>query len=138
MIGRIEARLRLLRRKLSRTHWLLRFLHLSVSEGPANRPGLVMLQIDGLSLDQFKRALDKGKLPFLKRPANREHYQVYTQYSSLPSSTPAVQGEIFYGIKTGVTSFSFLDRKQGETVRDRRQDGHTARPADRAHQFSGL
>jgi endonuclease/exonuclease/phosphatase family metal-dependent hydrolase len=117
MIGRIEARLRLLHRKLSRTHWLLRFLHLSVSEGPANRPGLVMLQIDGLSLDQFRRALDTGKLPFLKRLISREHYEVHTQYSGLPSSTPAVQGELFYGIKTGVPSFSFLDPKKGEMVR---------------------
>ena len=117
MIGRIEARLRLLRRKLSRTHWLLRFLHLSVSEGPANRSGLVMLQIDGLSLDQFNHALDKGKLPFLKRLIKREHYQVHTQYSGLPSSTPAVQGEIFYGIKTVVPAFSFLDREKGEMVR---------------------
>lgn len=117
MIGRIEARLRLLRRKFSRTHWLLRFLHLSISEGPANRPGLVMLQIDGLSLDQFNHALDKGKLPFLKRLIKREHYQVHTQYSGLPSSTPAVQGEIFYGIKTGVPAFSFLDREKDEMVR---------------------
>ncbi|MDY0281520.1 MAG: endonuclease/exonuclease/phosphatase family protein [Salinivirgaceae bacterium] len=117
MIGRIEARLRLLRRKLSRTHWLLRFLHLSTSEGPANRPGLVMVQIDGLSLEQFNHALDKGKLPFLKRLIKREHYQVHTQYSGLPSSTPAVQGEIFYGIKTVVPAFSFLDREKGEMVR---------------------
>lgn len=117
MIGRFEARLRLLMRKLSRTHWLLRLLHLSISEGPANRPGLVMLQIDGLSLDQFNRALDKGELPFLKRLIKREHYQVHTQYSGLPSSTPAVQGELFYGIKTVVPAFSFLDRKKGEMVR---------------------
>ena len=117
MIGRIEARLRLLRRKLSRTHWLLRFLHLSISEGPANRPGLVMVQIDGLSLDQFNHALNKGKLPFLKRLIKRENYQVHTQYSGLPSSTPAVQGELFYGIKTVVPAFSFLDRENGQMVR---------------------
>jgi len=109
--------MRLLRRKFSRTHWLLRFLHLSVSEGPANRPGLVMLQIDGLSLDQFNRALEKGELPFLKRLIKREHYQVHTLYSGLPSTTPAVQGEIFYGIKTVVPAFSFLDREKGEIVR---------------------
>jgi len=117
MIGRFEARLRQLIRKFSRTHWLLRFLHLSTSEGPANRPGLVMLQIDGLSLDQFNRALDKGELPFLKRLIKREHYQVHTQYSGLPSSTPAVQGEIFYGIKTVVPAFSFMDREKAEIVR---------------------
>ena len=29
----------------------------------------------------------------------------------------AVQGEIFYGIKTVVTAFSFLDREKGEMVR---------------------
>ncbi len=116
MIGRFEARLRLLLRKFSRTHWLQRFLHLSISEGSANRPGLVMLQIDGLSLDQFNRALDKGELPFLKRLIKREHYQVHSLYSGLPSTTPAVQAEIFYGIKTVVPAFSFLDREKGKIV----------------------
>jgi len=117
MIGRIETRLRLLRRKFSRTYLLLRFLRLPISEGPANRPGLVMLQIDGLSLDQFNLALDKGEMPFLKRLIEREHYQAHALYSGLPSSTPAVQGEIFYGIKTVVPAFSFLDREKGEMVR---------------------
>jgi hypothetical protein len=68
MIGRIKARLCLLDRSFNRTHWLLRCLHLSVSKGPANRPGLVMLQIDRLPLDQFNRALDKGQAPLPHAP----------------------------------------------------------------------
>lgn len=117
MLGRIETRLRSLHRKFSRTHWLTRLLHLSVSEGSPNRPGLLLLQIDGLSLNQFKRALDKGELPFLKRLMKREHYQLHTLYSGLPSSTPAVQAELQYGIRTAVPAFSFLNREKGEIVR---------------------
>lgn len=117
MLGRIETRLRWLRRKFSRTHWLTRFLHLSVSEGSPNRPGLLLLQIDGLSQNQFKRALEHGELPFLKRLIKREHYQVHTMYSGLPSSTPAVQAELQYGIRTAVPAFSFLNREKGEIVR---------------------
>ena len=30
----------------------------------------------------------------------REGYQVHTLYSGLPASTPGVQGELFYGVRT--------------------------------------
>ena len=60
MLGRIEVRLRRLRRNLSRSIWLARLLRLPVSEGLATRPGLVMIQLDGLSRTQLQRALDRG------------------------------------------------------------------------------
>lgn len=117
MLGRIETALRRLARKSSRTHWLMRLLHLSTSEGPPTRPGLVLLQVDGLSMKQFRRAVDRGEMPFLARLIDREHYEAHSLYSGLPSSTPAVQAELQYGVRTAVPAFSFLDRSLGEIVR---------------------
>jgi endonuclease/exonuclease/phosphatase family metal-dependent hydrolase len=117
MLGRIETLLRRLRRNLSRSVWLARLLRLPVSEGAPTRPGLIMIQIDGLSQPQFERALDRGELPFLRRLIKREHYQVHTHYSGLPSTTPAVQAELFYGVKGAVPAFSFRDHATRRIVR---------------------
>ena len=40
-----------------------------------------------------------------------------TFYSGLPSATPAVQGELFYGVPCAVPSFCFRDRQTGRPVR---------------------
>ncbi len=117
MIGRIETFLRRLRRGLSRSVWLSRLLRLPVSEGSPTRPGLIMIQIDGLSQPQFERALQRDELPFLRRLIRREHYRLHAHYSGLPSTTPAVQAELFHGIKCAVPAFSFRDHESRRVVR---------------------
>jgi endonuclease/exonuclease/phosphatase family metal-dependent hydrolase/glycosyltransferase involved in cell wall biosynthesis len=108
---------RRLRRLLSRSEWSIRLLRLPVVAKAATERGLVLLQIDGLSQTQFERALARRRMPFLRRLLGREGYQVHTFYSGLPSSTPAVQGELFYGVKTAVPGFSFRDHHTGQLVR---------------------
>ncbi len=117
MLSRIETLFRRLRRNLSRSVWLARLLRLPVSEGSPTRPGLIMIQIDGLSHPQFERALKRGELPFLRRLLRREHYRLHDHYSGLPSTTPAVQAELFYGVKGAVPAFSFRDRESRRIVR---------------------
>ncbi|MFO7602278.1 MAG: alkaline phosphatase family protein, partial [Gammaproteobacteria bacterium] len=117
MIGRIEFLLRRIRRNLSRSVWLSRLLQLPVSEGSPTRPGMILIQIDGLSQPQFEHALRHAELPFLKRLINREHYHVHAFYSGLPSTTPAVQAELFYGIKGAVPAFAFRDHVTGKIIR---------------------
>lgn len=107
---------RTLRRWTSRSEWGIRLMRLPVAE-PAAEPGLVLIQVDGLSHTQFQRALARGKLPTLRRLIRREGYQSWPFYSGLPSSTPAVQGELFYGVKTAVPAFSFRDPQSGRLVR---------------------
>jgi len=76
--------------------------------------GLIMIQIDGLSENELNTALQNGKCPFLKKLINEEHYHLESLYSGLPSSTPAVQGELFYGVRTAVPAFAFRRRATGE------------------------
>ncbi|MCB0339732.1 MAG: alkaline phosphatase family protein, partial [Bdellovibrionales bacterium] len=83
------------------------------SKGNRNRErkgkGLILIQIDGLSFEHYKQASDHNKLPFLTKLSQKFGYEVVPMYSGLPSTTPAVQAELFYGIKGAVPAFSFVD-----------------------------
>lgn len=117
MISRIEIFLRRVRRGLSRSEWLARLLRLPLSHDTATAPGLIMIQIDGLSQHEFERALGRGEMPFLRRLMRREHYRLHRQYAGVPATTAAVQGELFYGVKGAVPGFNFMERASGRLVR---------------------
>ncbi|PPD22278.1 MAG: oxidoreductase [Methylomonas sp.] len=117
MIARIEAALRRLRTGVDRSVWLARLLHLPFSFDTEATPGLVMIQIDGLSLKQLERALAHGKMPFLKRLIRRERYRLQRLYAGVPSTTAAFQGELFYGVRQAVPGFAFMEHTTGELVR---------------------
>ncbi len=117
MVEQIERLYSKLRRRLSRSEWGIRLLGLSRSPGTESEPGLVILQIDGLSQTQLEAALKRGKMPFLNRLIQQEGYRVHTHFPGVPTSTPALQGELFYGVKRIVPAFSFLDRKNKKIMR---------------------
>jgi endonuclease/exonuclease/phosphatase family metal-dependent hydrolase len=102
------------RRWFSRDEWIARVL------GPADEgfsgaePGLVLVQIDGLSRRELERALERGRMPFLRRLLQRERYRLHDFYSGLPATTFAVQSELFYGLRTAVPAVGFRLRHSGE------------------------
>ena len=99
------------RRALSISEWAIRHFRLAIpKDAKPEAPGLLLIQIDGLAKTQLERALRQRKMPFLKRLLRRQHYELKDTYSGVPSTTPAVQGELFYGVKCIVPAFSFLDR----------------------------
>lgn len=104
------------RRKLSRSEWAVRHLQIPVSENTAEEPGLLLIQIDGFARRKLEKAMAEGRMPFLKHLREQNHYILNTFYPGLPSSTPAVQAELFYGVRTGVPAFSFQDRATGKIV----------------------
>ncbi|KMQ51275.1 endonuclease [Chitinispirillum alkaliphilum] len=80
------------------------------SEKKKCEKGLIMIQIDGLARAQLEKAVKKGKMPYLKSLIHESSYNVLSHYSGLPSATPGVQGEIFYGKKCAVPSFGFMQK----------------------------
>jgi endonuclease/exonuclease/phosphatase family metal-dependent hydrolase len=112
MFAKVESFLHRLRRRLSRSEWAVRHLGLTPSEGTSEEPGLLMIQIDGLARSQLERAIAAGRMPFLKRLVQRNGYETHTFYSGLPTTTPAVQAELFYGVRGAVPAFCFLDRRK--------------------------
>jgi hypothetical protein len=112
----------------SRSEWLIRLLRLTKTRGSAGEPGLVLIQIDGLSRHQLQHALAKGHLPFLTRLLQEHEYELHSLYSGLPSSTPAMTAELLYGVKCAVPSFSFYSRPNRAIFR--MFDPHSARQID--------
>jgi endonuclease/exonuclease/phosphatase family metal-dependent hydrolase len=110
MFAKIEAYLHRVRRRLSRSEWAIRHLGLTPSEGTSETPGLLLIQIDGLARAQLERALASKRMPFLQRLLKREGYELHTFYPGLPSTTPAVQAELYYGVRSAVPAFSYFDR----------------------------
>src|ERR1035437_9592805 len=100
-----------LRRIFSVDEWMVRLLRLSVIKEQSAQPGVIIIQVDGLSHTEFTHALHKNEMPHLKWLLKREKYAEYVHYSGQPSCTPAVQGELFYGVKGCVPAFSFKDKK---------------------------
>lgn len=109
MLANIGARLRRWRRRLSRADWEVRSLRLPRSDSPSHSPGILLVQIDGLSRSHFERAVASGRLPFLRGLIQREGCRLHTFYSGQPATTPAVQAELYYGVRAAVPAFSFLD-----------------------------
>ena len=102
---------------LSLSEWSARLLRLPFVEGVETEPGLVLIQIDGFSGTQLNKAFADKKMPFLKGLLKEKYYRLYPHYPGLPSSTPAVQGEIFYGVKQIVPAFAFFDREKSKIFR---------------------
>jgi hypothetical protein len=117
MLNLVETFLRTSRRWVSRSEWLIRLLRLTKARAHACEPGLVLIQIDGLSRRQLERAMRKGNMPFLTELRRKHRYQVHSLYSGLPSSTPAMTAEFLYGVKCAVPAFSFYNRSNGAVYR---------------------
>jgi endonuclease/exonuclease/phosphatase family metal-dependent hydrolase len=56
-------------------------------------------------------------MQFVNSLFHREHYVLHALYSGLPSSTPSVQAELYYGTRTAVPAFGFRDHRTGRLVR---------------------
>lgn len=108
MFAKVESFVRRLRRFFTHREWAARGRDGATPHGES--PGLLLIQIDGLSRTQFERAVSGRRLPFLRRLQRQEGYRLHTFYSGLPSTTAAVQGELYYGVRAAVPSFSFYDR----------------------------
>ena len=117
MIARLAFFFMRIRRVFNSSEWLIKLFKLDVSTDSANEPGIVLIQIDGLSKTELERALAHNELPFLTKLIRHQHYHLHQMYSGLPASTPAFQAALFYGIKTAVPAFGFKDSQTGEIVR---------------------
>lgn len=110
MLAAFESLFRRLRRRLSRSEWAVRHLGLGTVAGNGEEPGILLIQIDGLARGQLERALAHGRMPFLRRVLAREGYALHNFYPGLPSTTPAVQAELHFGVRAAVPGFGFFDR----------------------------
>ena len=82
----------------------------------AERPGLIIIQIDGLSYEHLLQALQKGRLPHLKKMLKGGDYALSRWRCGLPSTTPACQAGIMFGENDNIPAFRWYDKTHGTSV----------------------
>jgi putative membrane protein len=79
-------------------------------------PGFLFLEIDGLSEVLFRRALEKGHLPTLKRWIDQGTHQVVGWETDFSAQTGAMQSGILLGNNTDVPAYRWWDREQKRII----------------------
>ncbi len=87
---------------------------------------VVLVQVDGLSRPRLERAMAAGYLPALAERLAAGGHALSSIRSGAPSSTPAFQAGLFYGVSPSVPGFVWFDRRTGRELRmDRPADAAT-------------
>ena len=82
----------------------------------AGKPGVIFLEIDGLSHDALLRAMAAGKAPTLKRWLDSGSHSLVGWECDLSSQTSASQAGILHGNNAGIPAFRWFDKAQGRVV----------------------
>jgi putative membrane protein len=73
-------------------------------------PGIVFLEVDGLSASMLERALNEGYMPNLKRLTDRGEYRLARWDCGLPSQTSSSQAGILYGRNDDIPAFRWYEK----------------------------
>lgn len=96
------------------------------------RPGVLFVQIDGLSAPLLNWMLVAGNLPNLSRWVREGSHRFVEWHTGIPSTTPASQAGILHGGARHIPAFRWYEKQTGRLV-------VTNKPADAAyveHQMS--
>ena len=88
-------------------------------------PGVVMIQIDGLSAPLARWAVQAGNLATLSRWIRSGSHVLTEWHAELPATTPASQAGLLHGASGEVPAFRWWEKEQGRLV-------VTSRPGDSA------
>ena len=74
------------------------------------RPGLLVVQIDGLSLPVLQHAIRGGRVPVLGRLVRDGEATLHPWIALLPPTTPASQAGILHGRNDGIAGFRWYEK----------------------------
>lgn len=78
-------------------------------------PGLVVVQVDGLSHRDLQKALSRGLMPHLKERLDAGELTADTYHCGLPSQTCVSQGGFLFG-RSDLPSNQWFDKASGEWI----------------------
>lgn len=79
-------------------------------------PGFLFLEIDGLSIDILRRALDEGHMPTLKKWLDSGDHKLLQWETDFTSQTGAMQTGILMGNNDNVPAYRWWDRAAGKMI----------------------
>lgn len=80
---------------------------------PADQPGLLIVQIDGLGEDVLRTAIAAGAVPALARWIRSGSHVLRSWNAGLPSTTPAAQATLLHGDGGEVPGFRWYEKSSG-------------------------
>lgn len=79
-------------------------------------PGVIFLEIDGLSAPVLEKAIEEGYAPTMKRWLERGSHKLVEWETDLSSQTSASQAGILHGNNENIPAFRWYDRKRRQIV----------------------
>ena len=73
-------------------------------------PGLLVVQVDGLSLPVLQEAIRAGRVPVLGQLVRSGEATLHPWVAMLPPTTPASQGGILHGNNEGIAGFRWYEK----------------------------
>lgn len=90
----------------------VRLTHRDTQHGP----GLLVVQLDGVSEPLLRQAMTAGAMPSVARMLRDGSHRLRRWHTGLPATTPAGQSVLLHGDVTSVPSFRWYDKKQGRMI----------------------
>ncbi len=79
-------------------------------------PGVVLIQIDGLSAPLLRWAVAAGNLPTLSRWLRTGSHELHDWHAQLPATTPASQAGLLHGASEQIPAFRWYEKESGRLV----------------------
>jgi uncharacterized membrane protein YvlD (DUF360 family) len=84
--------------------------------GPSTTPGLVIIQIDGLSRPLLQGQIRAGRVPTMARWVRTASHRLTGWECQLPSQTSASQAGILLGSNDGIPAFRWYEKEAGRLL----------------------
>ncbi|WP_405306435.1 alkaline phosphatase family protein [Methanobrevibacter sp.] len=79
-------------------------------------PGLIMVEIDGLSINTLKKAIDKGIMPNIERWIGENTHTLKEWETDLSSQTGASQAGILHGNNTDIVAYRWVEKENDNRI----------------------
>ncbi|GAA2596864.1 phage holin family protein [Winogradskya consettensis] len=98
-------------------------------QAPGTEPGLLMVQLDGVSEPVLRWAVRAGNLPTLGRWLRSGTHTMRGWHTGIPSTTPASQAGILHGASRQIPGFRWFEKETGKLmVSNRPRDAAQIQP----------
>ena len=79
-------------------------------------PGIIMLEIDGLSINTLKKAIDKGVMPTVKKFLDDNSHTLKEWETDLSSQTGASQAGILHGNNDDIVAYRWVEKENNNKI----------------------
>ena len=79
-------------------------------------PGVIIVEIDGLSYEVLCEAVERGDMPTVKEMIDSDNYNLRMWETDLSSQTGASQAGILHGNNEGIVAFRWIEKSNGNQM----------------------